>query len=264
MDPAVCKMNRAPGWMTGPEVVCAAVRLILDGALDGGVENDLASECGVSGRHLRRLCNDFLGLTPAQFARVARLRRGIRMLRETDRTIAEIAYEAGFGSVRQFNRVCQDNVGQSPTKLRTQVNGPAGPDLLTLPLPPLDSLHWRAFRNHMARWAIPGVEHVSRSVYRRTVAISGRPGAIELSASEGGDRIQLRVDLPDWRQTVHVVQRARHLLHPEHGLAAGVTTLPADRTAFRQVPSVSWVPGAWDPFEMALTAVLSDSCPVRM
>lgn len=87
-------------WLGSSELVCRAVRMILDGALDRGTEADLAARLGVSGRHLRRLFTDQVGATPDEVARSRRAHFARRLLDETDFPVARVAYAAGFGSVR--------------------------------------------------------------------------------------------------------------------------------------------------------------------
>jgi AraC family transcriptional regulator of adaptative response / DNA-3-methyladenine glycosylase II len=103
-----------------PELVCRAVRLILDGALDGAGEEALGAQLGVSARHLRRLFSSHLGVTPDGLARSARAHFARRLLDDTDLSITEIAFATGFGSVRQFNRVCRDIFRDSPRNLRAR------------------------------------------------------------------------------------------------------------------------------------------------
>src|SRR5262245_18353072 len=61
-----CRPYRVVGslpWET-PELVCRAAQMIIAGALDEGTEAGLGSQLGLSGRHLRRLFHEHLGLTP--------------------------------------------------------------------------------------------------------------------------------------------------------------------------------------------------------
>jgi len=117
-----CRPYRAPQsvpW-TSPELVCRAVRLILDGALDAATEAQLGHRLGVSARHLRRLFMAHLGVTPDGLARSARTHFARRLLDDTDLTITEIAFAAGFGSLRQFNRACQEVFRAPPHVLRAK------------------------------------------------------------------------------------------------------------------------------------------------
>jgi AraC family transcriptional regulator of adaptative response / DNA-3-methyladenine glycosylase II len=130
---------------SGPELVCRAVQLILGGALDRGREEDLGRRLGVSSRHLRRLFSEHLGVTPDGLARSARAHFARRLLDDTDLTITEVAFAAGFGSLRQFNRACRDVFRASPRDLRARRRARdrlAADGGLVLRLPINGPLHW--------------------------------------------------------------------------------------------------------------------------
>jgi AraC family transcriptional regulator of adaptative response / DNA-3-methyladenine glycosylase II len=105
-----CRPYRLAQTVTrsGQELVCRAVRMIVAGALDQGTEADLAERLGLSGRHLRRMFMVHLGVTPDGVARSGRVHFARRLLDDTDISITEIAFMAGFGSVRQSNRDCRN------------------------------------------------------------------------------------------------------------------------------------------------------------
>ena len=116
-----CRPYRVPGPVSSgaPELVCEAVQQIINGALDdGGTEVTLAARVGVSARHLRRLFLEHLGTSPDQLARSRRAHFARRLLDDTDLTVLDIAFAAGFGSLRQFNRTMQQVFRASPTDLR--------------------------------------------------------------------------------------------------------------------------------------------------
>jgi AraC family transcriptional regulator, regulatory protein of adaptative response / DNA-3-methyladenine glycosylase II len=77
-----------------PELVCRAVQLIIDGVLDTGTETGLGARLAVSPRHLRRIFNDQLGVTPDQLARSRRAHFARRLLDDTDLTVADVAFAA--------------------------------------------------------------------------------------------------------------------------------------------------------------------------
>src|SRR5882762_8079648 len=116
-----CRPDTAPGppsWLAPSELVCRALRLIGQGALDGAGEHDLARRLGVSERHLRRLFDAHVGASPDVVARSRRVHFARRLLIETDLPVAQIGFAAGFGSVRQFNRAIQEVFRLPPTELR--------------------------------------------------------------------------------------------------------------------------------------------------
>src|SRR4029453_12701522 len=143
-----------------PEFVCRGVRLILAGALDHGNEDDLARRLGISARHLRRLFIAHLGVTPDGLARSARAHFARRLLDETDLSVTEVAFAAGFGSLRQFNRVCHEVFRDAPRPPPARRGASArlvADGGLSLRLPVHGLLDWDALLAYFAARAIPGV-----------------------------------------------------------------------------------------------------------
>lgn len=263
-----CRPYRSPQlaiW-TGPELVCRAVQLILGGALDLGTEADLGRRLGVSGRHLRRLFAAHLGVTPDGLARSARAHFARRLLDDTDLSVTQVAFAAGFGSLRQYNRACLE-VFQAPPRtlrakrrVRDRLVADGG---LLLRLPFAGPLDWDALAGYFAARAIPGVEHVSGKAYRRTVSIGGDAGVLELLPG-GDNHLLLRAHLPHWEALIHVVERARRvaaldfdLEQPTRQLAACpvVGPLLEARPGLRP-------PGTWDPFETGVRAIIGQQVSV--
>ena len=115
-----CRPYRTAGAVTAsaPELVCRAVQQIIAGALDEDTEIRARPSLGVSARHLRRLFNEHLGVTPSQLACSRRAHFARRLLDDSDLTITQVALASGFGSVRQFNRAMRDIFRASPRDLR--------------------------------------------------------------------------------------------------------------------------------------------------
>ena len=252
--------------LTGPELVCRAVRLILDGALDGRTETDLGNRLGVSARHLRRLFTAELGVTPDGLARSARAHFARRLLDDTDLSVTEIAFAAGFGSLRQFNRVCHEVFQASPRMLRARRR--AGDRLvadggLRLRLPFNGRLDWDAMVAYFAARAIPGVEHVSGETYRRTVVIDGDPGVVELFPG-GDDHLVLRAHLPHWEELIHIAGRARRIAGLDFDLDEPARQLVGDATIGPLLAARPGLrpPGTWDPFETGVRAIVGQQVSI--
>jgi AraC family transcriptional regulator, regulatory protein of adaptative response / DNA-3-methyladenine glycosylase II len=247
------------GW-SAPELVCRAVRLILDGALDSGGEHVLAARLGVSARHLRRLFNVYLGVTPDGLARSSRVHFARRLLDDTDLTVTEIAFAAGFGSLRQFNRACRDVFHESPRMLRSRrrkADRLVADGGLLLRLPFRGPLDWQALLGYFAALGIPGVEQVCGNTYRRTIVVDGHPGVLELLPG-GPDHLLARAHLPRWDELVHLVQRAR-------GIASLDVDLDEPHRRLGHDPLISPLleaapglrpPGSWDGFEPGVLAIV--------
>ncbi len=251
---------------TAPELVCRAVGLILDGALDAGTETDLGGRLGISSRHLRRLFTTHLGVTPDGLARSARTHFARRLLDDTELSVLEIAFAAGFGSVRQLNRACREVFRMTPRELRARrrvADRLVADGGLALRLPFRGPLDWNRMLAYFAARAIPGVEAVSACTYRRTIVVGGDPGVIELSPG-GDDHLLLGAHLPHWEELIHIAAGARRIAsldldldEPARHLAADPIIGPLVRTS----PGLR-VPGAWDPFETGVRAIIGQQVTI--
>jgi len=263
-----CRPYRVPQAMfwSGPELVCRAVSLILDGGLDEGNEAQLAGRLGVSERHLRRLFTTHLGVTPDGLARSARAHFARRLLDDTDLTITEICFAAGFGSLRQFNRAWQEIFRASPRELRAKrrkADRLVADGGLLLRLPFRGPLDWDAMVAYFEARAIPGVETVSDRTYRRTVIVGGDSGVLELFPG-GADHLVLRAHLPHWEELIHLVERARRIASLDLDLDEPVYQLAQDPIIgpmLRARPGLR-PPGTWDPFETGVRAIIGQQISI--
>jgi AraC family transcriptional regulator, regulatory protein of adaptative response / DNA-3-methyladenine glycosylase II len=245
---------------SAPELVCRGVRMILDGALDGQTETVLAARLGLSPRHLRRLFAEHLGVTPDGLARSARAHSARRLLDDTDLSITQIAFAAGYGSLRQFNRACHDIFRASPRELRARrrvTDRLVADGGLALRLPYDDAFDWDGMLTYFEAHAVPGVEHVSGQVYRRTVVIGGDPGVLELYPGDA-QALTLVAHLPHWSEVMHLVKRARRIANLDLDLEPVLSILAQDPVLAPSVASSPGrrPPGTWDPFETGVQAII--------
>lgn len=121
-----CRPETAPfcaAWNGTRTTVERALRLIEAGALDTGTVEDLSVRLGVGVRHLSRLFAKHVGASPLQVAQTLRIGRAKRLLDETALPISEVAFRAGFGSVRRFNAAFSKLYDRSPSSIRRAVRG---------------------------------------------------------------------------------------------------------------------------------------------
>ncbi|MGH2849406.1 MAG: AlkA N-terminal domain-containing protein [Solirubrobacteraceae bacterium] len=258
-----CRPYRTAGTVTAsaPELVCRAVQQIIAGALDEGSEPALGHSLGVSARHLRRLFNEHLGVTPSQLASSRRAHFARRLLDDSDLTITQVALASGFGSVRQFNRAMRDVFRAAPRDLRERRRRDdrlVADGGLTLRVPFEPPHDWDATLRFLAQGAIPGVESVHDGCYRRTIVLDGNPGLLELRAG-GPDHLLLDAHLPYWEGLIHLVERTTRMVGIDTDITAGEALLASDDVLGSLVRRQAGIriPGAWGPFEMGLHAVIS-------
>jgi AraC family transcriptional regulator of adaptative response / DNA-3-methyladenine glycosylase II len=266
-----CRPETAPGtpaWI-GPSVtVSRALRLISEGALDDGSIDDLADRLGVGGRHLRRLFDRYLGASPVSIAQSRRIHFARKLLDETDLPMKDVAHAAGFSSIKRFNTVMRDTFGRPPTELRkktrqTKVLPKDGCVILKLPYrAPYD---WDTMLAYLGERATPGVEQVVDGMYRRSALLDDRPTFIEVRHEPKEARIHLWISRAVRRDLMDAVERVRRVFDlgaDPMSIAQHLRRDPRLRRSVKKHPGIR-VPGAWDPFELAVRAILGQQVSVR-
>jgi AraC family transcriptional regulator of adaptative response / DNA-3-methyladenine glycosylase II len=200
--------------------------------------------------------------------------------------LSEIAFAAGFTSIRQFNATIQEVFAVTPSELRSArdrsarggrrasrarrvfgvsgpVSDPAAPGLIRLRLPyraPIDGDRMFGF---LAARAIPGVESVDDGRYRRTLLLPNGTGIMSLGAGDG--YIDCELQLEDLRDLTAAVQRCRRLLDLDADPSAVTAALAASGTVLGPLALAHpgrRVPGHVDGNELALRAVLGQQVSV--
>ena len=270
-----CRPELAPGvasWRGTANTVSRALALIAEGALnatDGtggkGVET-LSARLGVGDRHLRRLFERHLGASPLAVAQAQRILFAKKLIGETELSMTEIAAAAGFGSVRRFNAAMRKVYDRPPRSLRraSAKTLVAPDDGIRLNLNVNQPYDWQAILGFLGTRAIPGVESVEGGVYRRTVALDGVTGLIEVAQASEGDRLIARIQVSDVAALASVVDRLRRLFDLDADIAAIGRQLARDpllAPALAKRPGLR-VPGAWNGFELAVRAILGQQVSV--
>lgn len=262
-----CRPETSPElavWHGTSSTVRRALALIGEGALDGddaGVER-LALRLGIGARQLRRLFHRHLGASPVAVAQAQRLHFAVQLVRETGMRMIDVAAASGFGSLRRFNAAVRGLYGRPPSELRRQgasssaALGAGAPITLELGYaPPYD---WEAMAAFLAARAIPGIEAAGARCYRRTIELDGVHGSIEVAPCEGRHALAATIRFPNLRALPAIVARIRNLFDLGADTAKIAAALGEDavlRPLVAARPGLR-VPGAWDPFELAVRAVL--------
>ena len=209
-----CDPDAAPGspaWNRRADVAGRAVRLIADGAVDRDGVGGLASRLHFSERQLNRILVSELGAGPVALARAQRAQTARTLIQTTDLPFAQVALGAGFRSVRQFNDTVRAVYARTPTELRRRARArrPAS-GAIELRLPYREPFDGDSLVAFLAARAIPGVEEVEGSTYRRTLSLEHGAGIVSLTPAARFVRCELRLD--DLRDLTAAVARSRRLL----------------------------------------------------
>lgn len=280
-----CRPELAPGRApvdAVPRLAFAAALRIGAGALNGRSVAELASELSVSERHLRRALEREVGVSPIELAQTHRLLLAKRLLADTALSVTDIAFASGFQSLRRFNSAFRERYRLSPSGLRrvaraseargrpserTVATAAAPRDVFRLTLAYRAPLSWDVLLECLEREAIPGVELVERGRYGRTVRLDGRSGVVFATDAAAAARsrprsatrthLDVEVSLALLPSLMPLLARLRQLFdldaepsmvdaHLEQG---GLAAQVARRRGLR-------IPGALDPFEVVLGALL--------
>ncbi|MBK9001279.1 MAG: DNA-3-methyladenine glycosylase 2 family protein [Myxococcales bacterium] len=264
-----CRPELAPGSApvdAVPQLVRAALRKIDAGALNEQSVEELARSLGVSERHLHRALVDALGLSPVELAQTQRLALAKRLLHDSSLGMTEIAFAAGFSSVRRFNSAFRGRFGKPPSALRSgPASSAAGAGSVRLRLdyrPPL------AFTSHLgflAARALPGVEFVEGERYRRVVRIGDRTGWLSVERDPTRPALSAEVSLSLADKLPAVVAGLRRLFDLDAKPEEIDRRLVRDPRLSRYVKRTPGrrVPGAFDGFETAVRAVLGQQVSVK-
>lgn len=262
-----CRPERAPGSASVDAVsrlALSAAQRIEEGALNHGSVDALAASLGASGRHLRRAMQDELGASPIELALSKRVALARELLRGTSLPVTEIAFAAGFASIRRFNDAYRESQGMTPSDVR-RPGAERSPRAIQVVLdvrPPFDPGSAFAF---LAARVVPGADKVERGTYLRAMADEGRSGVVAIRAAEGRDAIVVEVPSSLAPSLMSVVARARRMFDTDADPEQIGAHLSRDRLLAKLVrarPALR-VMGAFEPFEWAVRAVLGQQISVR-
>ena len=256
-----CRPDASPGspeWNVRGDLVGRAMRLIADGTVDRDGVDGLARRLAVSERHLDRLLLRELGAGPLAIARAQRAQTARVLIETTDLPFTDVAFAAGFESIRQFNDTVREVFALTPTALRTAGRRRAdiAHGVLTLRLayrPPLD---WSALSAWLRVRALPGVAEVTGGVYRRTLRLPRGAGVVALEPVDTHIRCTLRLE--SMADLTSAVRQCRRLLDLDADPLSVVEVLSKDRRLLSTVKKRPGLraPGAVDGTELAIQAVL--------
>ncbi|MFT4195750.1 MAG: AlkA N-terminal domain-containing protein, partial [Ottowia sp.] len=220
----------------------------------------LAARLGVSGRHLRRVFESELGVTPLAWLQTRRLLAAKQLLADTRLPVAQVALAAGFASLRRFNAAFAAHYGLSPTALRRRGAASSAGGAVEVLLgwrPPYDAA---ALLGFFAQRAIDGLEQVdpAAGTMARTLRLGAASGWVACAFEPAHHRVRVRVAEALAPQLPRVIARVRAWLDLDADPAAIHAVLGAD---FPHAAGLR-VPGAPDGFELAVRAVLGQQVTV--
>jgi AraC family transcriptional regulator, regulatory protein of adaptative response / DNA-3-methyladenine glycosylase II len=181
-----CRPDASPGspeWNVRADLTARAMRLITDGIVDREGVAGLANRLGYEQRQVRRLLTAELGAGPLALARAQRAQTARVLVETTKLPMGDIAFAAGFASIRQFNATMLEIFDTPPTQLRERAaknTDPAPPGVLRLRLPYRPPIDLPRLLRFLAARAVPGVEEVTADTYSAAISLPNGSGILSL------------------------------------------------------------------------------------
>jgi AraC family transcriptional regulator, regulatory protein of adaptative response / DNA-3-methyladenine glycosylase II len=263
-----CRPDASPGspeWDVRGDLVGRAMRLIADGVVDREGVTGLSRRLGYSVRHLNRILTDELGAGPLALARAQRAQTARTLIETSDLGMTDIAYAAGFGSVRQFNDTVREVYASAPSDLRNRTQrGAATVDAgaVSVRLPARPPFAGSQLLDFLGARAVPGVERFDGAGYARTLSLPHGHGTVVLTSA--ADHVDATFRLVDWRDLAPAVGRIRHLLDLDADPLSVDEALAHDdrlRALVELRPGLR-VAGSVDPSETLVRAIVGQQVSV--
>jgi len=270
----------SPAWNLSDDLAARAMRLILDGALERDGVPGLADQLGYTPRHLTRVLVAELGAGPLALARAHRAQTARVLLAHTELPIADVAFAAGFGSVRQFNDTIAAVYERTPTALRrapgpprrhpleteTETETGNGGTAITVQLPARAPFDGPGLLRFLGTRAIAGMETTGAESYCRTVRLPHGPAVMQLSlaGTAAVPLVTCTARLTSLSDLAPLVARVRRLLDLDADSTAIDRALGADpafAAALSATPGIR-VPGSMDPEETLFRALVGQQVSV--
>jgi AraC family transcriptional regulator, regulatory protein of adaptative response / DNA-3-methyladenine glycosylase II len=269
-----CRPDASPGspeWNVRGDVVARAMRLIADGVVDRDGVGGLAAHLGYTTRQLQRLLQAEVGAGPLALARAQRAQTARVLIETTELPFGDVAFAAGFSSIRQFNDTVHLVFENTPTALRKRAASRPessrdrgnSPGAVSLRLPVRTPFAYEGVFGHLGAVAAPGCEEVRDGAYRRTLRLPSGTGVVSLTPAV--DHVRCRLVLDDFRDLTTAIARCRRLLDLDADPEAVVEALCADpdlrpvvvKTAGQRIPRTV------DEAELAVRTVLGQQVSTK-
>jgi AraC family transcriptional regulator, regulatory protein of adaptative response / DNA-3-methyladenine glycosylase II len=267
-----CRPELAPGRAPVDSVARlarSAALIMEEDRLTSRTISELATTLGITDRHLRRVFLAEYGVSPVQYLQTQRLLLGKSLLSDTRLTVTEVAVAAGFGSIRRFNHLFKTHYRLTPNRLRNKTDGIEQSDQgITVSLGYRPPYAWDSLISFLAHRAIPGVEWVAEGRYRRTVALKKGDtihyGWISVANQPKRNRLSITVASTLLPVLSQVLARIRLLFDLNSSPEKVYEKLVVMNELLPNicVPGIR-VPGCFDPFEMAVRAILGQQITVK-
>lgn len=269
----LCRPELAPGLsITDATSTLArrAARVLKENCGSDLSLDEIAAKLGCTDRHLRRVFTAEYHVSPVKYLQTCRLLLAKNLLTDTNLSILDVAMSSGFGSLRRFNDLFKNHYHLSPTKMRKKILEDKKEDSsITLALGYRPPYRWKEMLNFLADRAIPGIETVINDEYFRTVHLRDTKqqdfyGWIKVGHLAKKNVLAVTVSESLLSVIPQVLGKVQHMFD----LSCDPDIIYDKLQSMNDIRLNLCVlgtrlPGSFDPFEMAVRAVLGQQITVK-
>jgi len=266
-----CRPDAAPdsfAWKGKNTTFERALNLINEGALTFQTISQLAERLGITSRYLNKLFQENLGNSAKNYAQHQQLMFAKTLLQQTSMSITEVAYAAGFKSLRRFNDCFQQKLALTPSSLRRAKSPLVATKAITLFLSYRPPYAWPILRGFLTHRAVTSTEWSSEDSYGRTFTwpstneedVYGQFTATHIADKNG---FSVNISINDLTYLIPVVRNIRRILDldaPIQNIDQQLNHLP---TLNDKLHTGLRLPGTWNLFEAGVRAILGQQISVN-
>jgi len=223
-----------------------------------------AAQLGISERQIRRTFVKYYGLPPSDFFHQQRLLLAHKLLVSTSLSITNVAFAAGFNSIRRFNEVMMQSYKSTPSDIRGN-NTSNSDNPVTVLLPYKAPFDWPLMLSFFRSRKMSNIEDISTEHYFRTLELDACRGWIKVTQHASKDALNLTVKLTDYSYLHQVITRVRRMFDLDAEMEVihqQLTKHEKLAEVIEQFPGLR-LPGCWDIFEFSIRAILGQQISVK-
>jgi len=269
-----CRPDAAPdsfAWQGNNTSFERALSLINKGTLTSQSISQLAERLGISSRYLNTLFQDNLGTSAKNYAQHQQLMFAKSLLQQTSMNITDVAFSAGFNSLRRFNDCFQKKLKLTPSSLRK--NNAVATDTISLFLSYRPPYAWSQLRDFLQHRAITPIEWLDKNSYGRSFTWPSSDGDSDggnecihgqFTATHNADRhgFNVNINISDITYLMPIIRNIRRILDLDAAINSIDKQLATLAGLDTQLCSGLRLPGTWSLFEAGVRAILGQQISV--
>ncbi len=223
-----------------------------------------ASQLEISERQVRRLFMQYYGLPPSEFFHQQRLLLAHKLLVSTSLTITNVAFAAGFNSIRRFNEVIMKAYQCTPSEIRGNKTV-SSDNQVTILLPYKAPFDWPLMLNFFRSRKMNNIEDIGSEHYFRTIELDDCRGWIKVTHHQSKNALNLTVKLTDYSYLHQIIARVRRMFDLDADMQLihqHLNKHPIMCAVIDSFPGLR-LPGCWDIFEFSIRAILGQQISVK-